>query len=264
MPKSYLLIGPPGSGKTTLACSGRHPTLVIDIDQKADHMANIKHLVTSGDVTIMPIRERLVEDSLQHRALNPDKGPAKQPVGYIKIVEVLNRVLDEDPEFDKYNTIVLDSLTRLVEHLKRLLIYLRAQGKFGKDKGKEGDMNWPSWGSYLVNMEELFAPLPSIKQDFICCAHQRDDIERDDLTGTSIIRGHWPLIDGQMREKLAGYFDEVYFLECKVSREGHTEYNIRTRGTKYKCARTSMALDVIEKADIQKLLEKGLGKGEPK
>ncbi len=250
MAKTYLLVGIPGSGKTTAACTCEHPTLIIDIDCKADRMENIKHLIVSGDVTIHPVRIPLVADSFGDRALHPDGKIKKQPEGYIYVVDLLNRILEDDEEFGRYNTIVLDSLTRLVEHMKRLLIYLRGQGKFGKKS--DGDMNWPSWGSYLSNLEELFTEVVQMDKNFICTAHEKTETEHDTSTDTTITLGYWPMVDGQMMKKLAGYFDECFFMERNVSKVKGSEYFFRTVGKKY-CARTSLKLPELAPADIKEL-----------
>ena len=251
---NVLLIGEPGSGKTTAACSGKHPTYLIDVDGKARQMMNIQPLIESGDVIIHDIKSKLIEDDLVWRAMNPDKPMKVQPTGYIEVVEALNQILENDlPEAQKCNTIVLDSLTRLSEHLKRLLIYHRGQGKFGKKKD-EGDLNWPSWGSYLANLEELFTALTSyMDKNFICVVHEKAVVEIDPFTDVEVVKGYYPMIDGQMRGKLAGYFNEVYFLNKKFSKKNKkTDYSFRTAGDKY-CARTSLNLDELVEANLSKI-----------
>ena len=120
---NYLLIGPPGAGKTTALCTGKPPILLLDVDGKAHEMENLKPLVKAGDLVIRPMKSRLVNDSLSFRALNPNKPMKIQPEGYVEVIELLSRITDEDPEFTPFYTYGLDSLTRLSEHLKRLLIY---------------------------------------------------------------------------------------------------------------------------------------------
>jgi hypothetical protein len=252
MAKTTLLIGDPGSGKTTAGCTDKHPLFLIDVDCKADRMENIKPLIESGAVVVHPVRIPLMTDSFRDRVLNPDKGVIKQPEGYLYVVDLLNRILANDPEFDMYASIMLDSLTRLLEHLKRLLIHLRGKGKFGKKV--DGDMNWPSWGSYLSNLEELFTQLIQMDKNFICTAHQRIETEHDDLQDISIPLGYWPMVDGQMMKKLSGYFDECYFMERKVKKNNPTEYFFRTVGSKY-CARTSLKLPEFVPANISNLMD---------
>jgi hypothetical protein len=245
---NYLLVGPPGSGKTTAACTNKPPIYLIDIDGKASEMENLKPLIDKGDLVIYTMKSRLIKDSLSYRALHPDKAIQKQPEGYVEIVDLLSRITDEDEEFSRFNTFILDSLTRLCEHLKRLLIYHRGQGVFGKVKkesAKEVDANWPTWGSYLSNLEELFDVVTKYMppgKDFICTAHEKQMVERDPFTEVETVKGIWPLIDGQMREKLAGYFNEVYFMHRRDLKGKAPEFQFRTSGNKY-CARTSKKLD---------------------
>ena len=246
-----LLIGKGGSGKTTAACTGRKPLFLIDVDKKAHEMINLKPLIDSGELIIYDIKSKLIEDNLAWRALNPDKPMKIQPTGYVEIIEVINQVLEGDIAQD-CNTIVLDSLTRLAEHLKRLLIFHRGKGKFGKKV--DADMNWPSWGSYLANLEELFSALMDFgDKDFICIAHEKEMVERDPITEVEIIKGYYPLIDGQMREKLPTFFNEVYFMNRVFKKaEKKNIYQFRTAGNKY-CARTSLVLDESVDADLSKI-----------
>lgn len=256
---NFLLIGRPGSGKTTAACTAPPPIGLIDLDAKADQMANIHPMVLDGRIEIIKVRAKLVDDTLQYRALYPEKGPKEQPKGYVEAVTILNDIIDENEKYQKYNTIVLDSLTRLTEHLKRLLIHHRTNNKFGKWKGEKAteDMNWPSWGSYLSNMEELFTGITGYLEDkhFVCCVHEKEMIKKDPITETEYSEGFKPLIDGQMRDKLAGYFNEVYYMDVFESRKDKIkEYRFRTSGAKYD-SRTSLKLNEFESADLGRIIK---------
>jgi len=244
---NYLLVGKAGSGKTTAACTGKPPIFLIDVDGKADQMENIQPLVKKGDVIIHQVKSKLIEDDLVYRALNPNKPIKIQPKGYVEVLGVLNDVIEKNIA-ENCNTVVLDSLTRVCEHMKRLLIYHRGTGVFGK--AKEGDMNWPSWGSYLSNLEELFSALTKyIDQDFICTVHEKVAVERDPLTEVETVTGYWPAIDGSMREKLPGFFNEVYWMHRRDIKGKPPEFMFRTAGNKY-CARTSKKLDELVPAAL--------------
>ena len=259
---NFLLIGPPGSGKTTAGCSGRHPTLILDVDGKANDMVNIQPLINKGDVVVKTFKEKLVKDKLKDRAQHPDVPPKEMPMGYLEFVDYCNRIIDGDSEFDPYNTIFADSITRVGDHHKSLLVHHRGKGKFGK-KNIDDDLNWPSWGTYLKNWEELFTPMCTyLKQDFICSVHLKIMVEKEiqvlpggQAVKTKVITGYKPLLDGQIRDKLAGYFNECYYMDAQTTGK-NPKYRFRTRGTKYD-ARTSLPLDEYEDANISGVLKKG-------
>ncbi len=256
---NFLLIGTPGSGKTSALCSGRLPIHLVDVDGKAEEMMNIAPLIKKGDVVVKTFKEKLVKDKLADRARNPSVPPKEIPEGYLAMVDHLNRIIDGDSEFKDFRTIGLDSLTRVSDHHKSLLVHHRGKGHFGKKL--DNDPNWPSWGTYLKNWEELFTPLCTfLEQDFICTVHLKIMTETQttmigsQVVETTVITGYKPLLDGQIRDKLAGYFNECYYMEAKTSGKSPT-YQFRTRGTKYD-ARTSLPLDEFEPADIMDVLKK--------
>jgi hypothetical protein len=264
---NILLIAKPGGGKTTVGCQMPKPLLLIDVDSKADQMINLQPDIKSGNIVVYHMKSRLVQERLGDRALTPHKGLSKEPQGYLEIVNLLNDIMDGVKEvtdrdgqiiqLQGYKTYMLDSLSRLVEHMKRLLIYHRTKGRFGKyeeNKATE-DMNWPSWGSYLSNLEELMdACVKYIPNNFVCTVHEQHKTSVDPMTKAEVDHGYWPMVDGSMREKLSGYFNEVYCLEGNYTKTDGKKWFMRTAGNKY-TARTSLNLKAEVDADLPKLFK---------
>src|SRR5262245_27478902 len=94
--RSLLLLGPAGSGKTTMAAltAPRQPVHIIDIDQKVMAMANLQDAVAAGDLTVEFFNEPLIREKLSLRALElaTNKKPSTKPEGWIKIADIISRL----------------------------------------------------------------------------------------------------------------------------------------------------------------------------
>lgn len=272
MPGTYLLVGIPGSGKTTLSCSLEHPTDIIDIDCKAERMMNIKPLVDAGLVRIHPVRVPLVGESMSTRLkaigklgeigspkslAQTARSVVKEPQGYYEIVKLTEAAVNREPPFEDWKTLVIDSLTRFEEHLQRLILYYRARGSVGDNASTE--MGWAGWGKFKQIVEEYFVTLTQADGNIICCAHEYIETEKDPLTDVTRILGYHPNISGSIKATLPGFFDEVYWLNNKVVKDKERgnirKYYIITADRQKPC-RTSMILNGEEEANLAKLVGK--------
>lgn len=245
------LAGAPGTGKTYMVCmtlpEEAYPLFLIDVDNKANYMAVLQPLVKAGKVIVKAIDVSLVEDEPAQKAkmLAAPKFQqplVKQPKGWLKIlaaVEEGKALLKEG----KVKTIVLDSLTRLYEHLHRFIPYMK----------RDGFMTLEGYGSSLKFMEEFIHDFLRIEGNTILTMHTA--IEKDELTGRL---GERPLIPGSMQDKVVSYFVEVYCMKPGVGTSGKTEYRVLTQSLDGKhVARTGMVLEMFEPASFKKILEKG-------
>ena len=98
---------------------------LIDVDNKASKMENIQQWVQKGLLEIYPIQSKLVEDSLRSRTLKPGSKPVSQPQGYLELVDLITKWEKEPPEGSLENgVVVLDSMSKVEEHMVRLISYL--------------------------------------------------------------------------------------------------------------------------------------------
>lgn len=246
---SIVLYGPPGTGKTTMACTMTKlglKVLLYDADQKAEKMMNIRSLIDNGQVRVITPTATLVEGSLKDRILTPKAPPRKQPQGYLEFVAFVSELqADATKEPEKYlNTVlVVDSATTLFSHMRRLI--LQVQGR--------GAMEIQDWGIILSNLEELFSVLFSLPfKHVILIAH--DQTERDELIGKVEIK---PLIDGQMKNKVGLYVEEMYYMSPEITKD-KAVYQILTKPVgRVTQARTSRNLKTYEPADFGVIFKEG-------
>jgi hypothetical protein len=245
---SIVLYSPPGGGKTTMACTMAklgYRVHLIDVDNKARKMQNIKPLVDSGKIIVYPIEEKLVEDSLKARVLKPDMKPLKQPQGYLHIIDLITKFETDPPEGSMENDVVaLDSMSRVEEHMKRLICHIQNKNKF----------EFAEWGILKSNYEELFSAFYALP-----FAHQimiyHSQVEEDQITGSKQFK---PLLDGQTKDKVGKDVEEMYFLSMGGTKD-QPVYQVTTKPVgRVQQARTSRELKTIEPADFS-IIFKGEG-----
>lgn len=245
---TIFIYGRPGTGKTTLVTTLTklgYIVNIIDVDQKADKMVNIAPLVQSGKVVIRPIESKLVDISLKQRILTPQLALAKQPKGYLEYCEIISEYEKEADEVlagtrpaRLKEVLVTDSLTSLIEHLKRLISQIQKKDKFTFDE----------WAILLNNLEEYFSIMMKLQRLFkhvIVIAHEMT--ERDEESGR--VLSILPAIEGSMRNKVSKYFEEVYRTKL-TEKAGKIAYEVVTKSIEKAEGRTSREIDTIVKSDF--------------
>lgn len=233
---SCLLIGPPGSGKTTASSTAPPPILFLDCDNKLHKMENIKDKMGRGEIIQWAIDDPLSEITLARLAGIDTKPGTKvaipRPKGYMRLAEMIQSLVENDCMIEyegkkvRVNTVVLDSYTSMNEHLKRLLMAANSTST----------MTLPLYGVALINYETINNTLLRLKANVIFICHEK--VDKDELSGKI---SYLPLIDGQMKDKIGKDFEEVYYLE-KTVRGDKVSYEMMTVGNSMKACRTSRVL----------------------
>jgi hypothetical protein len=241
---SIFVYGPPGTGKTTLAASMTKlgfKVHFIDMDRKVADMQNLKPLLDKGLVTHWAPTARLLAGDLKERALRPKAPPKEQPQGYLDMAEYITK-LEREPLKDAAKTvIVLDSMTRVGEHLIRFILHTQ----------RKASLQYEDSGFILSNLEELFDCFYALGKSpyahAIINAHAKDD--KDEITGRVKIM---PLIYGQMRNKAGMYVEEMYYTRVRTTQPNDVSvYEVLTKPIKQiEQARSSRDVDAVMPADF--------------
>src|SRR3990170_5465091 len=107
---TVLLMGPPGSGKTTMAVTTAiaRPVHVLDMDRKLGVMEFLRPYLEK-DVTYWELESPLVEETPGQRMsrLSRNEKPGKPPGGWIEFAKMCER-LEVDQAVKDAKTIVID------------------------------------------------------------------------------------------------------------------------------------------------------------
>ena len=242
---SIVLFGPPGSGKTTLAASltklGYRP-LFFDMDKKIHGMQNLKDLIDSEAIEVITPDSKISDTSLRDKILMGNSGgkPKVQPQGYLELCDFISELEDMPPK-DAYRVVpIIDSFTRVNEHLKRLILHTTGKQKF----------EYAEWDTQLSNFEELFdtffSMTPKIYPHCIITFHTM--VEKDETTGKIKTL---PLVTGQFRGKVGSYVAEMYYCFTEADRTGNVKFLVETKPIKdVEQARTSRDIDTYVESDF--------------
>lgn len=226
---SIALMGPPGSGKSTMAAlTAPGPVHFVDIDRKIASMATLKRTVENYLVTYDAIGDTMFEDDLRKRlsALVEDKKADHPPKGWTNFANYCGG-LETNEKAKKARTIVIDSYTQLALHCRSHIQFLRGKGKFVWD-------DWSTWKQIWTETTTILVDYAlANEKHLIVILHERVSEKPGEQTGrvrvTTGSKGEKQReYLGTMDVKIAGsiegafglefgsYFTDVYGLRVEV------------------------------------------------
>jgi hypothetical protein len=208
--RGILLLGQPGSGKTTLALQlGRKPW-IADCDNNLSgafrHLGANCHAmydIIDLDDELKPIAENLRFTNLTRKVADACKSDC--------------------------DTLIFDSYSKVSDYVQDDI--LRQQGRT--------QFQMQDWGTYLNVMKKLTNQMRSTQRMFVATAHVRP--EKDEVSG--IVR-YFIALPGQIQHQLGALFSDVWLCECQ-EKNGQHQFVVRTMPNTWYALKNSLGLKPV-------------------
>jgi len=214
-----IVYGGPGSGKTVFA-HGFPRTRTLDFD---NGMGSVAWAIREGIIDKDPsevVYETILETNLE-------KGRVTEASVLDRATDTLDLWLAEKDDWD---TLVIDSVTAMNEAVINKGLEENARLNLSKSRSQSKTtmfrvMKMQDWGAGMNLFEQFIqwvrADLPD--KNIVVVAHQYEN--RDDAGNLIALE---PLLIGQLRQKIAKDFGEVYYIE-QTGTKGKPKYELLTR-----------------------------------
>lgn len=189
MPRSLLFIGAPGTGKTTFALQLPKP-YIIDCDDNL--IGPTRHLKSSGKD----------KPYFYDTPLRDDTGkPVPRDKQYLRLITLLDEAVSS-PEVE---TIVIDSLSSLVEMLMAHTLVSLKKPLATDFKVADRKFEYEDWAAFGNFLRRLIFELKATGKRFVLTAHIK--VEQDELSKTLFKFINCP---GAVQNYISGWFEEAW------------------------------------------------------
>lgn len=249
---SFLLVGSPGSGKTTLfrTLPGRGFLYIFDPNALASlEGMDVEYEIFSPDlldINVQPLKA--ANNKEKFKAMK-----AKEPVAYVEFEQMLDDHLDSG-YLKSFDWVGMDSFTTFSDMVMDRVTWMN--DRFGKQP-EQAD-----WSAQMMTIQNVSRSITGQNKMLVCTAHE--EIKQDEKTKQILVQ---PWLTGKLKVRLPLLFSNIY--RC-VSDSG--EYFVQTTNHgMYKYMRSSLKglgaedIDVTIPYDKEKGMfidpqEYGLGK----
>lgn len=212
-PRKILLIGPPGSRKTTLGL--QFPNVYVeDCDRNLDGPE--RWLRTNGHKELSYSYNNVRYDS---------KGQMREISDcYNALCDDLTLMANSPSEFKQFQTVFVDSLSHVNEFLIRHVLKLQQKKNHPLEMEAR---DWSPFKSYAYIL--LVSKLEQINKHIICSCHEVKLTETDpkQLMVERVI-GYEPFFQGRVGDIIGAFFTDVWRLEIRPAPGGKTETWLQT------------------------------------